>query len=500
MPPQNSDGSDIFGYRAPPPPRRSWTRTLFWIVLAVGLAVLVGWGLTLLKTHNAEQAAANGGGFGGGGPGGPGGPPGGGGGGKGGRGGGGGAPTTVNIAKAAIGSVPITVDALGTVTPLASATVTSRVSGNLDKVFFKEGQVVRKGQRLAQIDPRPYEVAVQQAVGTLQHDQQLLAQAQMDLKRYQTLVAEDSIAKQTAEDQAALVKQDQATVVSDKAALDNAKLNLAYCTITAPADGLVGLRKTDPGNFVTAGSTSLVVLDTINPIDVLFALPEDELPALTARLRAGAQLPVTAYDRARINILAQGRFATLDNTVDTTTGTVHAKARYENSRLGLYPDQFVNVRVLVDTLTNVVTVPTSAVRHGAPGDFVYTVGADHLAHVRVVKLGAATGETIAILGGLNAGETVVTEGGDRLRDGGRVILPGETPKFGAGRKGGRRGGAALANGGQASADQASAAQDGSGPQSGAPGAYPHAGSGRGAWAGHHRQAQGGTDAAAGQNP
>jgi multidrug efflux system membrane fusion protein len=535
MPPQSSDsGSGPFGYRAPPPPRRSWLKTLVWIAAAVALAVLAGWALTMVKAHNDATAAANGGGMGGP-PGGPGGPGGGGGrgGGGGGRGGGGGAPTTVGLAKATLGAMPITTDALGTVTPLANVTVLSRVSGTLDKVYFTEGQMVRKGQRLALIDPRPYQVALDQAKATLAHDQAVLQQAVMDYKRYETLLAQDSIARQTADDQASLVKQDEGTVAADKANVANAQLNLAYCSIDAPATGRVGLRKTDPGTFVVASSTAIVVVTTESPIDVEFALPEDELPAIQARLHQGAKLPVDAYDRARVNVLAKGLFSTLDNEVATTTGTVSAKARFANADGALFPNQFVNVHILVDTLQNVVIVPTSSVRHGAPGDFVYTV-ANHTAHVTVVKLGPSSGESIAVLSGLNPGDSVVTEGGDRLRDGGAVLLPGDCPPSGGARGGvggghrhgsGAKPGGAAAWGGGASGGRCGPSQTGgakavttaSTAEQGAPSAAAagttspaagqggwngqgaHGGSSRGAWAGHHR-AQQGAGAAGGDNP
>jgi multidrug efflux system membrane fusion protein len=410
----------------------------------VGVMALIGLGLTLLKQSHEQAEAGGPAAFA-----------------HGGRGGhGGGFTTTVGIAKAQIGSIPITVDALGTVTPLANVTVRTRIAGVLEAVDFHEGQMVKKGQRLALVDPRPYQVAVEQAQGQLAHDEAALANARLDLKRYQTLLSQDSISSQQVDTQAAVVKQDEGQVVADKAALDNAKLNLAYCTITSPVDGRIGLRKVDPGNFVQTGDANgVVVVTTVAPIDIEFTLPEDYLPQLQARLRAGAKLPVTAFDRARVTQLAQGEFLTLDNQVDTTTGTVHAKARFKNADGSLFPNQFVNVRVLVDTLNNVVTIPTSAVRHGAPGDFVYTVSPDKTAHVRVVKLGPEAGESIAVLSGLNPGETVVTEGGDRLKDGGQVLLPGDRPHFGGGpgsgsgrsgwqhRRRGQQGGGADSGGG-----------------------------------------------------
>jgi multidrug efflux system membrane fusion protein len=252
-------------------------------------------------------------------------------------------------------------------------------------------------------------------------------------------------------------------------------------------NGLIGLRKVDPGNLVTAGqSTGLFVLTTLDPTDVEFALPEDELPQLQGRLKQGAKLPVTAFDRAFAQQLAVGTFYSLDSEVDTTTGTVHAKARFTNFGSALYPQQFVNVRVLIDTLNNVVTVPTSSVRHGAPGDFVYTV-TGHTAHVKVVKLGPQAGETIAILSGLSPGEVVVTEGGDRLRDGAPVLLPGEKPHFGGGGGGsGRHGRHGGQGGGDQSASNGEPAPAPAGGQGGAQGGQeqPQGGQGSGQWAGH----------------
>jgi multidrug efflux system membrane fusion protein len=431
---------------------------MVWIVIVAVLMALAAWGLTLLKQAHENQAGPEAGGGGGG------------------RGGGRGAATTIGTAKAVIGSIPITVDALGTVTPLNNVMVVPRVTGELMTVDVHEGQLVRKGQRLALIDPRPYQAAVNQAAGQLGHDQALLADAQLDLKRYDTLLSQNSISSQQVDTQKYQVKQDQAALLADEGALQAAKLNLEYCTIVSPVNGLVGLRKVDPGNLIQAGqSTGLFVVTTVDPVDVVFALPEDVLPELQARLRQGAKLPVTAYDRAFTNQLAQGTFYSLDSEVDTTTGTIHAKARFANPNRALFPQQFVNVRVLVDTQNNVVTIPTSAVRHGAPGDFVYTVTPDRTAHVRVVKLGPQSGETIAILSGLNVGETVVTEGGDRLRDGGPVLLPGDRPHFGGGH--GRHGGHGGQQAGQGGGE-ATAAAGGQGQAEGQ-------GQGQGGWNGGH---------------
>jgi multidrug efflux system membrane fusion protein len=399
------------------------------IVVVVLVAVLIGW----LLTHQGKPA----------GPGGPGAP-----GGRGGRGGGFGGRNaiTVGAAPATIGNIPIQLDALGTVTPPVTAIVASRIAGNLMEVYFTEGQMVKKGQKLALIDPRPYRVALEQAQGTLAHDQALLANAELDLKRYQTLLAQNSIASQQVDTQAALVKQDAAQVLTDKAGVDSAKLNLSYTLITAPAAGRVGLRQVDIGNYIPVGSTTgLVVLTQVDPIDVVFTIPEDNVPQITKRQRAGATLPVTVFDRGGGTALATGKLSTLDNQIDTSTGTVKAKARFDNGGRALFPNQFVNARLLVDVLCNAVVVPTTAVRHGSQGDFVYTLQPDRTAKMVTVKTGAGTPETVSIVSGLTGSETVITEGGDRLRDGAKVTLPGDRPP-GGGVSGGRRGGGAKGGG------------------------------------------------------
>jgi multidrug efflux system membrane fusion protein len=389
------------------------------------IAVGVGWGLTHLPGGGAGGPP---GGFRAGGPGGPGGPGGRGGGGRGGGGFGGfggRANITVGTAPASIGAIPIQLDALGTVTPPITATITSRIAGQLMDVYFTEGQMVKKGDKLAQIDPRPYQVALEQAQGQLARDEAALNQARVDLKRYQTLLAQNSIAAQQVDTQAALVKQDEGAVKTDQANVDNAKLNLNYTTIVAPVSGRVGLRQVDVGNYITAASQALLVITQVDPIDVVFTIPEDNVPQITGRQRAGATLTTTVFDRGGGNALAQGKLSTLDNTIDTATGTVKAKARFENDTGALFPNQFVNVRLLVNVLCNAVVVPATAVRHGSQGDYVFTVGQDRIAHMVMVTTGPGTGETVSITKGLNGGETVITEGGDRLRDGSQVNLPGQ---------------------------------------------------------------------------
>jgi multidrug efflux system membrane fusion protein len=335
----------------------------------------------------------------------------------------------VGTATTTVGQIPITLDALGTVTPPVTATITSRIAGNLMSVNFAEGQMVKKGQVLAQIDPRPYRVALEQAQGTMAHDQAILANAQVDLKRYQTLLTQNSISGQQVDTQAALVKQDQAQVAADQAAVDNAKLNLAYTTITAPVAGRVGLRQVDVGNYVTAGSaTGLVVLTQIDPMDVVFSVPEDNIPRIAQRQLHGSTLIATALNRDAGEQLAVGTLSTLDTQIDPTTGTVKAKARFDNSEMTLFPQQFVNIHLLIDTLCNQVTVPTTAVRHGSQGDYVFTVQPDKTAKIQYVKVGPGTAETVSIASGLTPGQVVITDGGDRLNDGSPVLLPGDNPQ------------------------------------------------------------------------
>lgn len=348
--------------------------------------------------------------------------------------------------------MPIQLDALGTVTPPVTATITSRIAGQLMAVYFTEGQMVKKGQKLALIDPRPYQVALDQALGTLARDQAALANARLDLQRYTTLLAQNSIAKQQVDTQAALVKQDEAVVKTDQAAVDNAKLNLTYTSISAPVAGRVGLRMVDVGNYVQGGSGGLVVITQVDPIDVVFTVPEDNVSQINRRQRSGMAMPVTVFDRSGGQTLDQGSLSTLDNQIDTATGTVKAKARFNNGAGALFPNQFVNVRLLTDVLCNTVIVPTTAVRHGSQGDYVFTLETGNKVKMTMVTTGPGTGETIAVSKGLQGGETVITEGGDRLSDGSQVALPGQAPLGGSGFSGGRRkrpgGGAGGFGGGQ----------------------------------------------------
>lgn len=342
-------------------------------------------------------------------------------------------PMAVGTATAEKGDVRVTLNALGTVTPLATVTVRTQISGQLMQIAFQEGQNVQKGDFLAQVDPRPYQAQLAQAEGQLARDQALLKNAELDLARYQTLVKEDSIARQQLDTQAALVRQYQGTVVADQATVDNAKLNVAYCHIVAPVSGRVGLRLVDQGNYVQVGDAGgLVVITQLHPITVIFTLPEDNLPAINKRLRAGAALETTAFDRANSNKLATGKLMTIDNQIDTTTGTFKLRAQFDNDDETLYPNQFVNTQLLVDVLHDQTVVPTAAIQRGAPGTFVYLVAPDSTVSVRPVKLGPTEGQRVAIESGLAPGDVVVTDGADRLRDGAKVVLPGAPPPDAAG--------------------------------------------------------------------
>ncbi len=338
-----------------------------------------------------------------------------------------GPPQPVGTATAVSGNVRVIVAALGTVTPLATVTVKTQLAGQLQQIGFTEGQLVHKGDFLAQIDPRPYQAALEQDQGQLAKDQALLKQAQVDLVRYQTLLRQDSIARQQADDQVYLVQQDQGAILSDQAQIDTQKLNLTYCRIVAPVDGRVGLRQVDAGNYVqTSDTNGIVVITQLQPISVIFSIAEDNLPAVLKQTHAGAKLPVTAYDRANTVKLATGELATLDNEIDTTTGTVKLRANFPNTDESLFPNQFVNARLLVDTLRSVVTVPVAAIQRGAPGTYVYQVGADSTVAVKPVKLGVTDGDTVQIVSGLAVGDKVVVDGADRLRGGVHVTAKDAT--------------------------------------------------------------------------
>ncbi len=340
----------------------------------------------------------------------------------------GGAPQSVGVATIGTGDIKIMYSGLGTVTPLATITVRTQINGQLLQVAFKEGQHVNKGDLLAQIDARPYQLLAQQYEGQLAHDQGLLEQAQLDLVRYQTLVAQNSIARQQAEDQAYIVKQNQGSVLTDQALIAQQQLNITYCHIVSPVTGRVGLRLVDPGNYVqTSDANGLAVVTQLEPISVIFSLPEDDIPDVMAQMKGSTPLTATVYDRANVHELGSGAVTVLDNQIDTTTGMVKFRAEFPNTDESLFPNQFVNVQVLVRTLQNVITAPVPAIQRGAPGTYVYLVNANNTVSVQKVALGPSEGSTVQIVSGLKPGDRVVTDGTDRLNEGARVVIPGTKP-------------------------------------------------------------------------
>ncbi len=368
------------------------------------------------------------------------------------------ATQSVGASTVVTNNVPVIVNALGTVTPIATVTVQSQISGYLTKVAFTEGDTVQKGQLLAQIDDRPYAILKAQYEGQLAHDQGLLSQAQMDLKRYQTLAAQNSIAKQQAEDQVFIVQQYQGTVKQDQSLIDAQTLNIAYCHIVSPVTGRIGLRLVDPGNYVQPSSaTGLAVVTELQPITVIFSIPEDDLPDVMPQLNGGTKLQVTVFDRANVKQLAVGSVIAVDSQIDTTTGTVRVRAQFDNADNALFPNQFVNVQLLVKTLASALTVPTAAIQRGSPGaspsgamgTFVYLVNGDDTVSVRQITVGPTyvdpkSGSMTTVDSGLSAGDKVVTDGADRLRDGlhvrvssvdGKQVAPAAAPAGGGGQKG-----------------------------------------------------------------
>lgn len=391
------------------PPTRKPTRGWLWFVLiaALGLAGYYFYDRQQAQTLAAKKEAASKKGFG--------------------KGTGG--PTPVVAVPARKGSINVYLDGLGTVTPLRTVTVRSRVEGQLMRVHFEEGERVTQGQLLAEIDPRPFQVMLQQAEGQFARDQALLANARLDVERYRTLLAQDSIAKQQVDAQEALVRQYEGIVQSDQGQVDNARLQLTYARITAPITGRVGLRQVDPGNIVRGSDANgIVVITQLAPIGLLFTVPQDSLPALMKRVRADERLPVEAWDREQKTRLAQGSLVAVDNLVDVATGTIKLKARFRNEHDELFPNQFVNVRLKLETLEDQTVIAQSAVQRGGRGLFVYVVKDDMTVSARPVALGPADGSRVAVVKGIEPGEQVVVDGIDRLREGTRVSLA-KRPEF-----------------------------------------------------------------------
>ena len=378
-----------------PPRRRRVLHLVLWLLLLLALILL---GAVLLRRHeNAEKAAAalaN-------------------------RPAPGIAITTVTAKK---GSIGVYLDAIGTVTPVYTDSITAEVTGLIVAVHYQEGQVIQKGDPLVDIDPRPYNAMLLQAQGALERDQNVLAQAQMDLERYRTAWDRNAIAKQILDDQEKLVLQDQGTVKNDQGTVQYDQVQVEFCHITAPISGRVGLRLVDPGNVVqSTGTVTLAVITQLQPITVIFTIPEDSLDQVEARLNQGAKLSVDAFDRTAQKKIATGQLLTLDNQIDTTTGTVKGRAQFDNTDNALFPNQFVNTRLLVNTLQGVTLIPASAIQQNGQASFVYVIQND-VAHMRSIKPGV-TDAGVTQVDGINPGDVVANSSFDKLQDNAKVALP-----------------------------------------------------------------------------
>jgi multidrug efflux system membrane fusion protein len=424
----------------PPPPRRSRALWVWLLILAVAAAaVYFYWSNNKAsKSATATSGAADK---------------------KGGRG----ALPPVVAVKATRGNIGVYYTGLGAVTPIYTVTLKSRVDGELMSVHYKEGDIVHKGDLLIEIDPRPYQVALTQAEGTLLKDQANLDNARLDLKRYETLLKQNAVPEQQLATQKATVAQDEGIVKTDQGVIDAAKLNLVYSKITSPIDGRVGLRLVDPGNIVHAADTNgLLVITQIQPISVIFTIAEDQLPAVLQRYRAGQRLEVDAFQRDGKTKIAQGYLSTIDNEIDQSTGTLKLRAQYNNSGYELFPNQFVNARLLVQEKTGVVLLPTTAIQRNTNSTYVYLIRPDSTVTVRNIVVGTTEGDQSEITSGLNPGDQVVMTGVDKLTEGAKVRIS----KGGAGAKG--QGGAAPAGvGGAQPADSSQGNQRGPGSQQGA---------------------------------
>jgi multidrug efflux system membrane fusion protein len=381
---------------SPPPKKR---HTWIWILL---LVLLAGGGYYFWSKRTPPAATGKAGGK---------------------NGPGAGAPAPVDAAKATRGNIGVYVTGLGAVTPIYTVTIHTRVDGQLMQVLYKEGDIVQKGDKLAEVDPRPYQAQLTQYEGQLLRDQALLDNARIDQARYETLIKQNAIPEQQLATQVALVKQDEGTVKNDQGLIDSVKVNLIYCNITAPITGRIGLRLVDPGNIVqTSDTTGLLVITQLQPISVIFTIAEDQLPIVYAKQRAGQKLPVDAFDREMKKKLASGMLTTIDNLIDQTTGTVKLRATFDNSRNELFPNQFVNARLLQQEKSGVVLVPSAAVQRNSNSTYLYVVKPDSTVTVRQVKLGTSDDNNTEITSGVEEGDVVVLTGVDKLVEGSKVTV------------------------------------------------------------------------------
>ena len=385
-------GSD---HQLAPPRRSTAVRILVWVIILVLFGLLFWWVM-----HRKQAPAAAGGG---------------------GRRGAQGGTVTLNVRTAKKGNIGVYLDAIGTVTPVYTTTLISQVTGVLSQVNYREGQLVRRGQTLIQIDPRQYQANVLAAQGALERDTNLLAQAQMDLKRYQDAWARNAIPKQTLDDQEKLVLQDQGTVKADQGTLQFDQVQLAYTNITSPINGRVGLRLVDPGNLaVASSSTPLAVVTQLQPITVVFTIPEDNVSQLEQQMRKGKALTVDALDRSNLSNLASGKLEATDNQIDTTTGTLKLRAIFDNKDNALFPNQFVNARLLLQTLQNVVLIPSSAIQHNGDTSYVFLVQ-NNVAHIHNIKPGVSEASVTEVQG-LNEGDVIADSSFEKLQDGAKVTI------------------------------------------------------------------------------
>lgn len=395
---------DVSGPERPGSSHRIWLWILILVVLGIGVFYFISRSKKQQPGPNTQSAV-------------PGQRPGGG---RGGRGVG--VPPVVAV-KATKGNIGVYFTGLGAVTPIYTVSVKSRVDGQLMSVYYTEGQMVHQGDPLAEIDPRPYQVQLAQAEGQLIRDQASLDNARIDLARYQQLIARRAVPEQTLATQKALVAQDEGTIRTDQAAIENAKLNLAYCHIIAPITGRLGLRLIDPGNYVqAAAATPLAVITQVDPISVIFTLPEDQLDQVVARFRGGSRLQVAAYDREMTTVLANGSLTTIDNQIDQTTGTVKLRATFNNAGNKLFPNQFVNAKLLVQQKRGVTLLESAAIQRNSQNTYVFLVKPDQTVTIRKISLGTTDGENTEITSGINPGDTVVMTGVDRLQEGSKVTV------------------------------------------------------------------------------